>query len=132
MSESLINKLLEKNLITEGTLAYGRVLTAGLGQSMQYVPMELMILSRQGNKFVCRDRLGRPYKMEFERIEQIDGMDISRYAAVYNIKPDGSTKSTGKKRGRKPKSAQINTMEGETHGQDKRTEDHVQAEQAST
>ena len=108
MSESLITTLLDKQLIKEGTLAFGRVLTAGLGQNMQYVPMELMILSRQGDRFICRDRLGRPYKMDFERVEQIDGMDLSRYAAVYNIKPDGSTRSTGKKRGRKPKSAQIN------------------------
>lgn len=130
MSESLINALLDKDLIKQGTLAYGRVLTAGLGQNMQYVPMELMILSRKTNRFICRDRLGRPYKMDFARVEQIDGMDITRYAAVYNIKPDGSVKSMGKKRGRKPKSAQINTMEGVTHGQDKRTKDHHQAEPA--
>lgn len=108
MSESLITTLLDKQLIKEGTLAYGKVKTAGLGQNMQYVPMELMILTRKAKSFTCRDRLGRPYTMDFDRVEQIDGMDIARYAAVYNIKPDGSTKLTGKKRGRKPKSAQIN------------------------
>ena len=125
MSNNLINTLLDKNLIAEGTLVSGKVLTAGLGQNMQYVPMELMIVSRQGDKFVCRDRVGRGYKIEFDKIEQLDGMDLVRYAAVYNIKPDGSNKKQGKKRGRKPKSAQINTMEGDAHGQDKRAEDNL-------
>lgn len=128
MSNQLINTLLDKNLISEGTLVYGKVLTAGLGQNMQYVPMELMILSRKGDNFICRNRLGRSYNIEFSRIEQLDGMDIVRYAAVYNIKADGSAKSQGKKRGRKPKSAQINTIEGDLNGKDQRTKDNHQAE----
>jgi len=33
----------------------------------------------------------------------LDGMKPERYVEVYNINPDGSTKKTGKKRGRKPK-----------------------------
>lgn len=39
-----------------------------------------------------------------EAILAIDGMDIKRYADVYDINADGSNKKTGKKRGRKPKS----------------------------
>lgn len=38
-----------------------------------------------------------------DNIIAIDGMDIGRYADVYNIDKNGSTKSIGKKRGRKPK-----------------------------
>lgn len=130
MIKNLIEKLLEKQLIGEGTLIKGKVVAASLGQDLHYVPMELMIVGKYSNGFTCRDRLQRPYKMEFERIEAIDGMDIVRFASVYNIKADGSSKSQGKKRGRKPKSAQINTMEGELHGKDKRAEDHNQAEPA--
>ena len=33
----------------------------------------------------------------------IDGMAVERYADVYNINLDGSARSIGKKRGRKPK-----------------------------
>lgn len=36
-------------------------------------------------------------------ITAIDGMSIARYAEIYNINPDGSLKSMGRKRGRKPK-----------------------------
>jgi len=36
-------------------------------------------------------------------IVAIDGMAVDRYADVYNINRDGSLKSVGKKRGRKPK-----------------------------
>lgn len=41
-----------------------------------------------------------------DQILAIDGMDISRYADVYDINKDGTTKKLGKKRGRKPKSPQ--------------------------
>jgi len=116
MNKALIDTLLDKKIIGESTLVYGRVKTEGLGGTPQYVAMELMILAKQGDKFICRDRLGRRYKMEFERIEKMDGMELDRFASVYNIKPDGSSKAQGKKRGRKPKSAQINTTEGELHG----------------
>lgn len=33
----------------------------------------------------------------------LDGMKPERYVEVYDINPDGTTKKTGKKRGRKPK-----------------------------
>lgn len=130
MIKNLIETLLDRKLIGEGTLIKGKVIAASLGQDLHYVPMELMIVGKYANGFTCRDRLQRPYKMEFDRIETIDGMDVARFASVYNIKSDGSSKNQGKKRGRKPKSAQINTMEGESHGKDKRTENHNQAEPA--
>lgn len=38
-----------------------------------------------------------------DQIVAIDGMDLTRYADVYDINLDGSSKKTGKKRGRKPK-----------------------------
>lgn len=33
----------------------------------------------------------------------LDGMEPERFVDIYDINPDGSTKSVGKKRGRKPK-----------------------------
>jgi hypothetical protein len=42
-------------------------------------------------------------KVNDEAIIAIDGMDIRRYADVYDINADGSNKKIGKKRGRKPK-----------------------------
>lgn len=38
-----------------------------------------------------------------ESILFIDGMDVARYADIYDLLPDGTTKKVGKKRGRKPK-----------------------------
>jgi hypothetical protein len=38
-----------------------------------------------------------------DNIELIDGMDVQRYADIYDILPDGSQKKVGRKRGRKPK-----------------------------
>ncbi len=39
-----------------------------------------------------------------EEIKAVDGMDICRFADVYDLLPDGSSKKVGRKRGRKPKS----------------------------
>ena len=130
MNNSLIETLLAKRLIGDGTLVTGKVKTVGLGYMPQYVNMELMILSKKGNNFICRDRLGAQYTVEFDRIETFDGMDLPRFAGVYNIKSDGTAKGAGKKRGRKPKSAQINKLEETNYGTDKRTEDQHQAQSA--
>jgi hypothetical protein len=46
---------------------------------------------------------GERAKIKAEHILTIDGMDPARIANVYNLKVDGSEKTTGKKRGRKPK-----------------------------
>lgn len=131
MNNSLIHTLLDKQLIGDGTLVTGKVKTVGLGYAPQYVSMELMILAKKGNTFVCRDRLGAQYTVEFDRIETFDGMDLARFAGVYNIKADGTAKGAGKKRGRKPKSAQINISEEPIYGKDKRTENQHQAQPAS-
>ena len=38
-----------------------------------------------------------------EEIRAIDGMDLMRYADIYDLHPDGTSKKVGRKRGRKPK-----------------------------
>jgi len=129
-SVSMINTLLEKQLIGDGTLVTGKVKTIGLGHMPQYINLELMILAKKGDNFICRDRLNKRYTIEFNRIETLDGMELARFAGVYNIKADGTVKGEGKKRGRKPKSAQINMSEETNYGTDKRTKDHYQAQPA--
>lgn len=46
---------------------------------------------------------GKSLNVGPESITLIDGMDIGRYADIYDLLPDGSQKKVGKKRGRKPK-----------------------------
>jgi len=42
-------------------------------------------------------------KTNASSIYAIDGMALARYADLYDIMPDGSSKKVGRKRGRKPK-----------------------------
>ena len=127
MKKTLAEALLNKGVMQPGTLLYGYSQSYGLGQTVQMVPIELMMENFDGEMFTCRDRLGRQYFMHVDNVQEVDGMDPVRLASIFNIKADGSDKAPGKKRGRKPKSAQINTVEGEIHGENKRTEDNHQA-----
>lgn len=132
MKLKLAEALINRGIIQPGTLAYGKTLTAGLGQTPQMIPMELMIEELKNNAFHCCDRLGTRYIMLVEDVEQIDGMDPVRLASVYDIRSDGSNKLPSKKRGRKPKSAQINILEGESNGQNKRTDYNNQTQSSCT
>lgn len=135
MQKRLAEALINKGIMKPGTLLYGKTETAGLGQTLQMVPLELMMENFDGTIFTCRDRLGKMYTMHIDNVQEVDGMDPARLASVYNIKANGDDKAAGKKRGRKPKTAQLmelNTQEGELHGKDKRTEDNIHIEQAST
>lgn len=135
MKKQLAEALINKGIMKPGTLLYGKTETSGLGQTLQVVPLELMMENFDGTIFNCRDRLGKAYDMHINDVQEVDGMDPVRLASVYNIKADGENKTAGKKRGRKPKikTAQliaINNMEGELHGKDKRTDNYNQAKSA--
>ena len=135
MKKELAEALLNRGILKPGTLLYGMTETSGLGQTLQTVPLELMMEDFDGKIFYCRDRLGKKYVMELNKVQEIDGMTPTRLASVFNIKANGQHSVVGKKRGRKPKSTQltsINTMEGEFYGEDKRTEDHNQVKSVST
>ena len=45
------------------------------------------------------------FKWFLDNIKAIDGMDLHRFADIYDLMPDGSKKKTGRKRGRKPKAS---------------------------
>jgi len=129
MKKQLAEALINKGIMKPGTLLYGFTETSGLGQTLQTLPLELMMEEFDGNIFYCRDRLGKKYTMNINNVKEVDGMEPTRLASVFNIKADGENKIAGKKRGRKPKLKttqlmEINTMEEETHGKDKRTEDN--------
>lgn len=130
MQYSLINVLIDRGLIVNDMIVTGKVLAKSLGNSVHYVTKELRIVAIMADRFQCLDRIGASHQMLYVNVSTVDGMDLDRFAAVYNIKADGSDKAQGKKRGRKPKSAQINTLEGDSNGKDKRTESHNKAQQA--
>ena len=136
MKKNLAEALINKGIMKPGTLLYGKTETAGLGQTLQMVPIELMMENFDGTIFTCRDRLGKMYTMHVNDVQEVDGMEPTRLASVYNVKANGENKTVGKKRGRKPKVKttqliEINNMEGEFHGKSERTEDHNSIESVS-
>jgi hypothetical protein len=127
MKKELAEALINKGIMKPGTLLYGITETSGLGQTIQSVPLELMMEDFNGKIFYCRDRLGKKYIMDLNKVQEVDGMTPVRLASVFNIKPNGQNATIGKKRGRKPKMkcaqlTNINTAEGESYGESKRTE----------
>jgi hypothetical protein len=127
MKKQLAEALINRGIMKPGTLLYGLTQTSGLGQTLQTLPLELMMEEFDGTIFYCRDRLGKKYTMHIDDVKEVDGMEPTRLASVFNIKADGENKITGKKRGRKPKIKttqliEINTAEGESYGESKRTE----------
>lgn len=99
----LLKTLLERQLIPSNSVFTGRVRTNTLGGVQLKVRKDVYYNRLSMKGFVCCGELGEQYNMEFDDLEAIDGMDLPRFAKVYNIKPDGSGAKTGKKRGRKPK-----------------------------
>ena len=133
MKRQLAEALINRGIMKPGTLLYGYTETSGLGQTLQTLPLELMMEDFDGDIFKCRDRLGKKFTMHIDDVKEVDGMDPVRLASVFDIKADGNKKVAGKKRGRKPKVKttqlmELNTMEGEIHGEDKRTEDNIYTE----
>lgn len=124
----LLKTLLQQKLIPANSVLTGRVKANTLGGTRLKVRKSVFYngLSMQG--FTCRGELGANYLMEFDDLEAIDGMDLPRFAKVYNIKPDGSSAKSGKKRGRKPK-VSINNNNGDlNNGKNQRTNTKDQVE----
>lgn len=99
----LIQKLLDKHLISHGTIIKGKVFANSLGQYARYIDKEIMVVTHTDDSFVCQDQLGVQYTMPFSNVREVDGMPLARFALTFNIKVDGSDQKIGKKRGRKPK-----------------------------
>lgn len=109
MTSELINALIEKNAFASDTIItaryksfdlFGRVFNKSGDFKLQRITrspgqhiFELADLS--SSKYVI--------KATANDIVAVDGMDIHRFADIYDILPDGSGKRVGRKRGRKPK-----------------------------
>ena len=102
-----------QTLITSGVLVQDTVVTAKISNqskygmiTFQYRDMVIDKINDTCDMLLLRD----PYSsiaitLSINDITGIEGMTLDRYAEVYNINADGSNKNTGRKRGRKPKSA---------------------------
>ena len=103
--KTLLKTLLERQLIPSNSVFSGRVRAHCLGAQTLKVRKDVFYVGLNSQGFMCKDELSNPYFMDFDDLDAIDGMDIPRFAKVYNIKADGSVGGAGKKRGRKPKAA---------------------------
>lgn len=100
-------------LISAGVLVEDTVVTAKIPQHSKYGTVthhfKDMVIDKinnavDGYMLLLRD----PYTsaaitISVDLITSIEGMSLDRYAEVYNINADGSNRSIGRKRGRKPK-----------------------------
>jgi len=98
-------------LIDLGALAKDSMVTARQGTQNKYGAMIYSI-----DEYVLQDTVHQNDTLRLKKangnavisahvcdITAIDGMSLDRYAEIYNVNPDGTLKSTGRKRGRKPK-----------------------------
>tara|TARA_B100000989_G_scaffold141357_1_gene105166 strand:- start:6058 stop:6333 length:276 start_codon:yes stop_codon:yes gene_type:complete len=86
MKTELLETLVERELVNHNTIVYAHVQAEGLG----------------GQKIMIKKDVYYNSDIPAGAICDIEGMEPTRFAKAYNIKPDGSYKSY-KKRGRKTK-----------------------------
>ena len=125
----LLKTLIQRNLIPDNSLLTGLVKTNTLGGVQLKVRKSVYYNQLNMRGFICRGELGQKYLMQFDDVEAIDGMDLARFAKVYNIKADGSSAKPGKKRGRKPKVSINNTNGDLNNGENQRanTKDQIES-----
>lgn len=107
MDMSLARVLIDKNVLKENmevTATYMGLDISGVSKVKSEGEFFIKSFILSGDKLVftltsTRDGITR--KINCDAVTKIEGMEPSRYAQVYNIKPDGSSSSTKKKRGRK-------------------------------
>lgn len=110
MDTNLAISLVNKGVLVSGTEIEARYRAAGLGGVGTVVVSGEFTIDAVGKTpdgtlvFVATStRDGKKKQLLAESITTIDGMEPARFAAVYNIKADGSGAKMGKRRGRKPK-----------------------------
>jgi len=109
MTEPLISALMEKNAFANDTIitasyqstdVFGRAFNKvgefrikRIVKNNDHALFDLMTLNE--HNAIVRARA--------EQIRLVDGMEISRFAEIHDLLPDGTSKKIGRKRGRKPK-----------------------------
>ena len=109
MSIAIINALVEKNAFCSDTIITASYLSKDLfGRTYKKTgdfKLKRVIYTKLKHVFelqsIENDSFG--FRTHAANIHTIDGMDIIRYADIYDILPNGMTKKVGKKRGRKTK-----------------------------
>jgi len=109
MNASLISALIEKNAFLKDTIITADYSSLDLfGRKFNKTgEFKISRIFRRNDLPIFElstidDKQGLVQAMP-ESIRAIDGMDIARYADIYDLHPDGSQKKVGRKRGRKPK-----------------------------
>ena len=100
-------------LIDMGALAKDSIVTARQGtanrvgvvnyRSSEYVIKDIINTAQGKLLNLCANDSQEELRVQIEDVLAIDGMSVERYAEIYNINADGSLRSMGRKRGRKPK-----------------------------
>lgn len=109
MKHALIAALIEKKAFVEDTIITAHYQTVDLfGRVFDKIGdfKVSKILAKSDEVIFELRTLDNPkgkINAEVSAIKAIDGMDIIRYADIYDIQPDGSIRRTSRKRGRKPK-----------------------------
>ena len=118
MKVDLANALISRGIIntTSRIVARCPIITMGdmPGEMNLVLTVEKIVVEDGTIKFHSSSKTGKRYSVPCEAVEVIDGMAPERLAAAYDIKPSGLVKTSGKKRGRKPK---INNQEEVNDGQ---------------
>lgn len=109
MSRTIIQALVEKQAFAVDTIITASYFTKDLfGRTYEKIgdfKLKRIIYSESQHLFelgsIENDNVG--FRTDATGIQAIDGMDITRYADMYDILPDGTGKKVGRKRGRKSK-----------------------------
>lgn len=104
MNRQLANVLITKKILIPETKITANVWAKGLMCQIRTLK-DLVISHTDINTCVGYDYRDPNvyYKITFEDITKIEGMEPGRFAQAYNLKEDGSEKRIGKKPGRKTK-----------------------------
>ena len=109
MDYNLLKALIEKNVIcvgTEVTIIRPGIYLNGLADIKVEETLEIQHITQKNQTYILVGVSvvnGKPYSFKAQHINKIDGMPPKRIATIYGLRPDGSIKPAGKKRGRKPK-----------------------------
>lgn len=109
MRSTLISALVERRAFVEDTIITARYNTIDLfGRAYEKIG-DFKLKKIHSTKedilleLVIIDNSSISIKASADAISAVDGMDLHRFADVYDLLPDGRSKKIGRKRGRKPK-----------------------------
>lgn len=108
MTSQLLTALLEKNAVTTGTIVTAKYSFIDMfGRSfLKKTEFTIDKIMNSNNQLIFELSSiydNKTIKADSDSILFIEGMEISRYADIYGLHPDGTNKKLGKKRGRKPR-----------------------------